>query len=134
MGISLIMAKDISDCVLKEGTTLIIEPNGTVLKYAEGKFVDGIFEVEKHGSFFLTYSVLKYDSTKDKIPFKMRLPPDETVIYVSPQADKYTNDVESGRSTISITWEHANPEHVYLEYGNIFSNFIRNLAHSLRLG
>jgi hypothetical protein len=124
------MAKDISNCLLNVGTSLIIDSNGTVSKYVDGNFSNTIL-VEKHESFLITYFEFKYDATKDKIPLKIQLPTDETIIHITPSADKYTNEIENGKTTISIIWDKTNPRDIYLEYGNVFSNFIRNLIRSL---
>jgi len=133
IGVNLIIAKGIFDFTSKTGTILIIDSDGNVFKYVDGNLVDETFKAKKHGSFFLIYSGFEYNATNDKIPLKIQLPPHETLIYVNPQADRYTTDVESGEKKLSVTWDNTNPGIVYLEYGNVVSNFFRNLGYALRL-
>lgn len=128
----LIMAKDISNCLLNEGTSLIINSDGTVSKYLDGKLISENIEAKKYSYFLLNYFELKYNSTTDKMPLMIKLPSDETLIYVNPTVNKYNSETESGKMTIFVTWENSNPNFITLGYGNIFANFIINLQHSLK--
>ena len=133
ISMSLVIAKGVSNNLLENGTHFIIYPNETVMKFVDGKIIDEPLEIKKHSYFLFDYFEFKYNSTKDKVPITLQLPPDETLIKINPQPIRYNSETENGKTLVSVTWE-GNPNFVIIEYGNIFANFLRNLQLNFKIG